>query len=524
MITFVPSWQGVSSGEVSTDDLIGPIQSFHASQESYRIVVSDYLPHLRYFLHRFGLLESEYVSLFDQLQGFEGRFQEALRLEDLDFPDTVSYTYTPFSVLVYQEGIQIGEVVMREGAHISEVKHFQDAQLIFIEVYDDRGFLSSRQLFENGEHVSTEYLDAFGQRIFLHFQKEGECLINVANKKSLIRDYYPSLDALIFELLEAEFQRVDDSCIMVAVHDRNRQTLIRSLFLDRMVLSYFDHRVSMKRDFQLIDRFLLTKARAVVADTDTLYQVLSTLTEDIKKVYKISPFDTRFSLSASQEMKEEVLYFDLRQTGIEDNQEIILRTFDFVREKILEDDARRFKIIVRAVASQVSYLEDYYLQLVMDDFPEEMMLLEEIEREGEGENTLNALLLGEMKQRVASVKALRDGFEVFGVVKDDVLFKVLHETRLILDLSPHPDLFTQIAGISSGIPQINRIETDYVQMHKNGWISPDLEQLHQAMSYYLDSLKHWQEARATSVQQIKRFSGIALCHKVLTLFEREIHE
>ena len=524
MITFVPSWQDVSSGEVSTDDLIGPIQSFHASQESYRIVVSDYLPHLRYFLHRFGLLESEYVSLFDQLQGFKGEFQEALRLEDLDFPDTVSYVYTPFSILVYQEGAQIGEVIMREGAHISEVKHFQDAQMIFIEVYDDRGFLSSRQLFENGKHVSTEYLDAFGQRIFLHFQKEDECLVNVANKKTLIRDHYPSLDALIFELLEAEFQRAHDSCIMIAVHDRNRQTLNRSLFLNRMVLSYFERRVTMNHDFQIIDRFLLTKVRAVVADTDELYQTLGVLAEDIKKVYKISPFDTRFSLSASQEMKEEVLYFDLRQTELEEIKEIILRTFDFVRERGVKEDARRFKIIVRALAPHVSYLEDYYRQLVVDAFPEEMMLLEEIEREGEGENSLNALLLGEMKQRVASVKALHDGFEVLGVINDDVLFKVLNDTRLILDLAPHPDLFTQIAGISSGIPQINRIETDYVQMHKNGWISPELAQLHQAMSYYLDSLKHWQEARATSVQQIKRFSGVALCHKVLTLFEREIHE
>lgn len=523
MITFVPSWQGVSSGEFSTDDLIGSIQSFHASQESYRIVVSDYLPHLRYFLHRFGLLESEYVSLFDQLQGFEGRFQEALTLEDLDFPDTVSYTYTPFSILVYQKGVQIGEVIMREGAHISEVKHFQNSQLIFIEVYDDRGFLSSRQLYENGNHTSTEYLDAFGQRIFLHFQKEGDCLINIANKKTLLRDHYESLDALVFELLEAEFQRVDDSCIMLSVHDRNRQTLNRSLFLDRMVLSYFERRVSMNPDFKLIDRFLLAKVRAVVADTDALYQALGALTEDIKKVYKISPFDTRFSLSASQEMKEEVLYFDLRQTGLEDNQEIILKTFDFVRERVLEDDARRFKIIVRALALHVSSLEDYYLQLVMDDFPEEMMFLEEIEREGEGENALNALLLGEMKQRVASVKALRDGFEVIGVVHDDVLFKVLHGTRLILDLAPHPDLFTQIAGISSGLPQINRVETDYVQMHKNGWTSQDFGQLPQAMEYYLDSLKHWQEARASSVQQIKRFSGVVLCQKVLALFEREIH-
>ncbi len=43
------------------------------------------------------------------------------------------------------------------------------------------------------------------------------------------------------------------------------------------------------------------------------------------------------------------------------------------------------------------------------------------------------------------------------------------ETRLIVDLSEEPNLYTQIAGIS-GIPQVNRVQTEYAGHLKNGYV------------------------------------------------------
>lgn len=43
------------------------------------------------------------------------------------------------------------------------------------------------------------------------------------------------------------------------------------------------------------------------------------------------------------------------------------------------------------------------------------------------------------------------------------LIKTLEFVRLIVDLNRHPHLYTQIAGISAGIPQINLVETVYVE-------------------------------------------------------------
>ena len=50
------------------------------------------------------------------------------------------------------------------------------------------------------------------------------------------------------------------------------------------------------------------------------------------------------------------------------------------------------------------------------------------------------------------------------------IIQELEKTRLIVDLSEEPNLYTQIAGISAGIPQVNRVQTEYVDHLKNGYV------------------------------------------------------
>lgn len=524
MINFVPSWSSVSSGNISTDDLIGPIQAFQNSKEPYRIIVRDYLPNLRYFLHRFGLLESDYVSLFDRLQGFEGREQIHLKIEDLNFPKSVNYVYTPFSVLVFQKEQQIGEVVMAEGSHISEVRHFENRELISIENYDDRGFLSSRKVFEEGKHILTEYVDSSERCIFAHFQEDGSCAVNYDNTRGLLRRYYESLEALIFESLEAEFRRSAPDAIILAVDEKNMAYVSRSIFLENMILSYFSNRITLEEKSQYIQHFLASKARALLVDSDHLLRSLASLTSEREKIYKISPFDTRFMLSVSQEMKEEVCYIDMRKTVYPESQIILDQIFNFMCERINQEVKRVFKVYIRAEADEVQEIKSYYFGLISKKFPDEIALIDEYDLDESGENDLETSFLGDFELRVNAVKQLKQCLKVEVFESDDRLFKILHETRLILDLSHTPDLFTQIAGLSSAIPQINRVTTDYVQNNKNGRVLTSLDELSDSMSYYLDSLKYWQEARVYSVQQIKQYSGRVLAQKLLYFFRENINE
>ena len=60
------------------------------------------------------------------------------------------------------------------------------------------------------------------------------------------------------------------------------------------------------------------------------------------------------------------------------------------------------------------------------------------------------------------------------------LIKQLEFVRLIVDLNSQPLLYTQIAGISAGIPQINRVKTEYVSHKKNGYLLENIADFAQA--------------------------------------------
>ena len=87
------------------------------------------------------------------------------------------------------------------------------------------------------------------------------------------------------------------------------------------------------------------------------------------------------------------------------------------------------------------------------------------------------------------------------------LIKNLEFVRLIVDLNRHPHLYTQIAGISAGIPQINLVETVYVEHLKNGYLLADVTEFSKAAHYYTDRLKEWNESLIYSIEKIKEYTG-----------------
>ena len=93
------------------------------------------------------------------------------------------------------------------------------------------------------------------------------------------------------------------------------------------------------------------------------------------------------------------------------------------------------------------------------------------------------------------------------------IIKELEQTRLIVDLNDEPNLYTQIAGISAGIPQVNRTKTEFVDHLKNGYIISKEGELEKALKHYLTTLKPWNEALVYSVDKIQEYTGPRLIAK-----------
>ena len=103
------------------------------------------------------------------------------------------------------------------------------------------------------------------------------------------------------------------------------------------------------------------------------------------------------------------------------------------------------------------------------------------------------------------------------LTNENELLNQLDKARLIVDLSEDPDLYTQIAGISAGIPQINMVATDYVESFKNGYIIHSLSELKEAYDYYLLTLRNWNESLVYSVSKIGEYTSGSVVKKIMTL-------
>ena len=93
--------------------------------------------------------------------------------------------------------------------------------------------------------------------------------------------------------------------------------------------------------------------------------------------------------------------------------------------------------------------------------------------------------------------------------------------RLVIDLSENPHLYTQIASISAGIPQINQRETTYVKHAENGYIIQSIEDLPLAIHYYLDTLKNWNRSLVFAIEKIAENNSEQLVKKWAKYLEIE---
>ena len=67
---------------------------------SPRLLLLAYQPHLRYFLHRFDLLEVSHFSVFDAIQGIKDQPMRCLQVSDLDWDDDCDFIFTPSLLLL----------------------------------------------------------------------------------------------------------------------------------------------------------------------------------------------------------------------------------------------------------------------------------------------------------------------------------------------------------------------------------------------------------------------------------------
>jgi accessory secretory protein Asp1 len=188
-------------------------------------------------------------------------------------------------------------------------------------------------------------------------------------------------------------------------------------------------------------------------------------------------------------------------------------------EKIIEDETIKLTLAVKNQyqVNDANNLIDTLIdqQLGIDDNDPKFIEAKEFLDEQTGENELMTLDT-EIQKNLLLIKnesIIKEKIEIIINNSEDNIVQTLKSIRLIIDLSEIPDLFTQISGISSGIPQINMRNSSYIENKKNGIIISKIADLKPALDHYLIGLKNWNQSLVYSVQQIEKYSDWRLIEK-----------
>lgn len=470
------------------DDTISQLHIFASQNEDVTLLMLGYSPQLRYTLHREDLLDIPYVSLFDQAQGIKARKVGLFTYRDLNWPSDVEWVFTPFVILAKRNGKLYASIDFgKEGFMLSATFYKEDVKTRLV-IFDDRGFISSVTFYNEGVEEYTNFYNERADWVMRMVNVNGTVYINPDYKKDFQKKMYRSLDELIGEKFTNFMEsHSSDDVIIMAGDEHHNHIVLNAPIKQKVIMSIYGTRMNIPDHIEE-----LKKPHALIVDRQEGIDILQNQFH-LKNVYNISPFDTRFELGQSQRTHLLKIYYPIEKMI---NKQHIITILQY-----METNPN-----VQLYLGLYSFQHEIETQ-VKDDLHEclEAANIEDFVLEGDNVN-------GEIEIPKEERVFIRK------IMTENDLLRELKDIRLIVDLREHPDVFTMIAGMSSGIPQIVRDENDYVKHKKNGLVLSDLEQ---DIKYYLEDLDHWNASLVYCYSMIQENTGEEILNKWKEIINHE---
>ncbi len=507
MLYFIPAWYSENSFKENSqqwyqrrlrsevDDSVKQLQLFDRKKIADTCaIVLNHAPNYRHFLHRQGLLNSNYFNVFDSIQNIKSKKAAVFSYRDLSWPEGIDFIYSPFCIIAYFKGIKYAQIEFGEDGNMILIDMFKDNVLSRRNIYDDRGFLSLTIVYKDGKMVYEQYLNDKGTWMICIYS-DGHVLVNEKENKYLIGDNYfvylkkeySNVSDLIKEVLTSYLSSVNSLDIfVVAMHKLHSSLLLDCLGDKKIILSLFRDRciVDDKASIKLCDL-----AKAIVTDSKDTYHKSGLDKLDCQyKITDITPFDTRVDFGISRQLKQQniLLSVDLIDDCTFEKCIVILMNY------MLKNKDARVSLFTR---NSVYDIEERLLSKVRN------ILAKNGFSEDYAVNKKNIVTENNLDEELPCL------FFVKQCVTELSLSKCLKEQRLVIDFGDEIDLFLQIGSISMGIPLIVSKRSEYVENGENGFVLANVDRLNDVLVYYLDTLDNWNKAMIASYKIGKKFSS-----------------
>lgn len=512
MFYFLPDWQQSENfwentaepwyretRKIEFDDTINQLRMLIKSNQSSKMLILSYSPFLRSFLQRQDILGVNSFNAFDVIQGINLKYMRSLNFTDLNWPTDIEFSYTPFLVIARRQDQLYARIEFASNGRLLKIIRFLNDKSSETLLFDDRGFLSS--LIYQNKSISEKqqtFFDLNGNwRIKVNYPAMN-VEVNPNFYTEFMQKKYDNIEELIVEkfcqYLTKCFSKKDTLIVAAAERQIN---LVNKIDLPRkqVVFSFFAQRQDIDKQ-QIVK--LTKKAATFIADTDKTVSQLNSIsshTDYPAEVVQISPFDSRLELGHSQQVKKLKILLLVNRLDISDQKPVLSELIKTMKQNQLielvlvdyQNTQTYWKKVVQQVIQQQK-AEDLFV------FADQQQIVSKVKNENDFNSTKRKIIW------------------CFLQSEEDVI-RQLSDTRLVIDLAKEPDLFLQIASISAGIPQINQVKTSYVEDHKNGLIIKKIDQLKQAVNFYLVGLTNWNQALVYAAKRISEYSSKNLIKK-----------
>ena len=510
MVIFIPSWYANYpkwsqefipwyriGKQMDFDDTMSQLKIFQEQHQEIQLLVLNYFPHLRTLFMRYGLHELPTLSIFDKLQNISLSEMKAIHYTDFEWPKTVSFHHTAFSLAAYEEGRLFASAEYNVEGRMEWIEYYDsNEELKSILRIDDRGFVSSKEHYVQHQLEEVEYLNANGQWQFKVSVSTGEVIIHPEQVNRFYgRTQFSSLDELIrieLEQIMASYQ--SDDIIVIPSHERHNELLLETSMNQRKVFSFFLDRMNIEESeiSNIIDQ-----ASLIIVDTNEKKQKLELLQHNRKKlkILEIPPFDTRLTLGKSQRQAKDILLVEMNTLEIQEEEPLVMLFIELMQS------SKNIEVILTTKSMEQMHRLNHLLETIHQSDKDTDHLDVEI-----GET-----IIREKEQLPIQVQLLSS--------EEDII-QCLQKIRLVIDLGKTPNIFLQIASLSAGIPQINRVKSPYVIHGENGRVVETMDELKEAVLLYTEGLREWNKALIHTVRLLEEYSG----EKVIEKWKESLEE
>ncbi|ADG40144.1 MULTISPECIES: accessory Sec system protein Asp1 [Leuconostoc] len=451
----MPDWHAYSMTLPEFNDAVHQAQLFLSKGQQVELILVDYLPQLREILSQKRIESAVTWSVYDLFQRITLKDEKPVALSDFSWPAGARFIRMNDRIDVWVKNTHFAIVWLQQ----SPLMRFDRVDLLTDDVrrqqlvIDDRGFISCVTTFnDDNEPIRRDYLTPSGS-----VAVQEDCVSGVVTTQQTWtpQTTFTNMSDLVAAGLAHHLKAVPQTDNLIVSQSQMTTFLIHKVTPKQpIILSYQTERT----DSQLKKRDILQSTGTIdfsVADTPEQCEKIGAQSENQADLAIIPPY--------------------------------------IVTERPNNVSAQPIATIYW-FAHHISVTDFEVVSALLADYPNVLVLIETTQSHEPFDDMIKAASKTAANAHgivnINSQLAYTTRFQFIAPQNEAQKMQYMANSRVLLDLGETPDQYLQTQAIANAVPQINRIQTDYLQPNRNGKLITESSELRDALNFYVNDT-HW---------------------------------